>query len=87
MVARHRPDIPILSLTPSIRAHRLAAFTWGVSSVLTAMPSPAGELFDRIAAAAREAGLAAPGDRIVIASSFPFGRGAGHTNQLAVLVA
>lgn len=65
-VARHRPPQPIVALTPRHRTARQLALSWGV---VPFCGEPAHELDDLMGeAAARvcDAGLAAPGDVIVI---------------------
>jgi pyruvate kinase len=84
MVARHRPDQIVLALTPSERAHRLAAFTWGVRSVLGPLPERTQQVFDHAASTAVSLGLAQPAEPIVITASFPLDQGTGHTNLIEV---
>jgi len=85
MVARHRPDQVVLALATSERAHRLAAFTWGVRSVLGPLPGGGtAAVFDHAASTAVSLGLSHAGEPIVITASFPLGRGSGHTNLIEV---
>jgi pyruvate kinase len=65
-VARLRPTQPIVAVTPRHRTARQLALSWGVSPFCDA---PVRELDDLMADAAvrvRDAGLATPGDTIVV---------------------
>ncbi|MCU0610546.1 MAG: pyruvate kinase, partial [Candidatus Eisenbacteria bacterium] len=83
MVARHRPPMPVVAMTPDVRTLRRLALVWGVVPVL--MPEPAGTdaLITGMLASVREHGLAACGERVVLTAGIPFG-GGGQTNTLQV---
>ncbi|MBQ9903411.1 MAG: pyruvate kinase [Synergistaceae bacterium] len=84
MISRHRPECPILGLTPSQQTWRELALCWGVQPVRVA------EMGD-INVAAREAvnkcvkeNLLPEGDLVVITAGIPVGR-ASSTNLVEVL--
>jgi pyruvate kinase len=72
-VARERPLMPTLALTPNLATARKLALAWGVEARVIpdihdpeAMATVAGE-------AARRTGLAEPGDRVMIIAGLPMG--------------
>ncbi len=84
MVARHRPAVPILTLTQSERAFAYTAFIWGVNAALMPLPAETDALFISAAKIAHERGFADLGDRIVITAGLPFGSGSGRTNVIKI---
>lgn len=81
--SRERPEVPILSLTPSERTARKLSLAWGVHSVLTDEPGSVAAMVDDSRRYAQEEGFAAAGDRIVITAGVPFGT-PGATNMLRI---
>ncbi|MCB2111476.1 pyruvate kinase [Albidovulum sp.] len=84
LVARERPSVPIIALSPMIGTVRRLCLTWGVHCVLTH------EVIDRFklavvnaARAAREYGFATEKDQIVVTAGVPFNV-KGTTNILRV---
>jgi len=85
MVARHRPATPILVITPAEPVRRRLALVWGVQTVLVSDAQTTDEMIAAAERAAMSAGLADPGDAIVITAGIPLG-GRGKTNMLKVHV-
>ena len=82
--SRERPTTPILALTPELTTARRLTLAWGVRPVH--FPEQLHESSEMIACAtrsARDSGLAAPGDTIIVIAGLPFGR-SGSTNLLHV---
>jgi pyruvate kinase len=84
LVARERPSVPIIALSPMVGTVRRLCLTWGVHCVQTT------EGIDRFkmavvnaARAAREYGFATAKDQIVVTAGVPFNV-AGSTNILRV---
>ncbi|MGL4278779.1 MAG: pyruvate kinase alpha/beta domain-containing protein, partial [Albidovulum sp.] len=84
LVARERPSVPIIALTPIERTARRLCLTWGVHCVFS------DEIIDRFkmavvsaAKAAREYGFATERDQIVVTAGVPFNV-TGTTNILRV---
>ncbi|MCB2116021.1 MAG: pyruvate kinase [Rhodobacteraceae bacterium] len=84
LVARERPSVPILALTPVMGTARRLCLTWGVHCV------PTSEKIDRFKAAvvnaakaARAYGFASENDQIVVTAGVPFNV-RGTTNILRV---
>ncbi len=82
--ARKRPEVPILSLSPTALTARQLALLWGSHSVVTSEITNYDEMVDRAKAHAQEEGFAKTGDRIVIVCGIPFGR-QGSTNNVRVV--
>ena len=83
MVARHRPPVPIIAVTPNAVTLNRLALVWGVMPVKVADFSTTDEMVQVMVRAAREADLAAPGERVVLTAGIPFGVDRG-TNMLKV---
>ncbi|AMO23204.1 pyruvate kinase [Ramlibacter solisilvae] len=82
--ARERPDVPLLSLTPSLDTARRLAMAWGVHAVrVDDDVHHVGEMLQRAGQAAQTEGFAGPGDHIAVVAGLPFGH-AGSTNLLHV---
>jgi len=82
-VSKYRPRVPILATTPSDVVSGKMLLYWGVYPFQVDPASSVDELFEMGAKLAKEAGLAKPGDLIVITGGVPIGV-AGATNLLKV---
>ncbi len=80
---RHRPRTRVLALTPVIETARRLALAWGLQCVLTGDPRDLDDMVERACAIARERGVAAPGERVIISAGVPLGT-PGATNMLRV---
>ena len=85
MVARHRPSVPIVAVTPSQETLRRLALVWGVVPVEVAEFKSTDDMVEVMVQAAREEGLVAWGDPVVLTAGIPFGSGR-KTNMLKVHV-
>jgi pyruvate kinase len=83
MIARHRPSVPILAVTPIPATLRQLALVWGVQPTLMPAVRNTDEMLGAASQAALQSGLAQLGDLLVITAGVPFGR-PGHTNLLKV---
>ncbi len=81
--ARERPDVPILCLTPRLETARRLALAWGIHCVSTDDVASVEEMVERACKHARDEGMAADGERIVITAGMPFGT-PGATNLLRI---
>ncbi len=81
--SRERPMAPILALTPRQTTARRLALAWGVIPVPFDEVHDVGEMIAHATAAARQAGVARPGDTVVVVAGLPFGQ-QGSTNLLHV---
>lgn len=85
LVARHRPQAPIVATTPRLSACRQLALVWGVRAKLVDHSANTDETIGRaIAATTAELSLK-PGDRVVITAGVPFSEEA-ETNMVQVQV-
>ncbi|SEN35452.1 pyruvate kinase [Palleronia salina] len=83
LVARERPQVPILGLTPVMRTARRLCLTWGIHCVPTGEVGRFKEAVLNAVAAAKSEGFATEKDQIVVTAGVPFGQ-AGTTNILRV---
>ena len=82
-MARERPQVPIIGMTPKLATARSLALVWGVHAVLTHDVAGVSEMTDFACATAMREGLAISGQTIVIAAGMPFGT-SGTTNLLRI---
>ncbi|MEZ5851330.1 MAG: pyruvate kinase [Hyphomicrobiaceae bacterium] len=82
--ARKRPQVPIMSLSPTIEIARRLSLLWGTHNVHTDEINTYDEMVDHAKTIAVEQGFAAAGDRVVIVAGIPFGR-QGSTNNIRVV--
>ena len=82
-VAKYRPGVPILAITPHPEVVTRLKLRWGVTGLLIETPASVAALFETGVRLAREHGLARSGDRLVITGGLPIGE-AGSTNLLKV---
>jgi pyruvate kinase len=83
LVARERPRVPILALTPLMRTARKLCLTWGAHCVLVEPQDRFKGAVISAARAARADGFAGPADFIVVTAGVPFNV-QGTTNILRV---
>jgi pyruvate kinase len=80
-IARERPRMPVLALTPNIDAARRLALAWGVHPVVTADAENVDDMAKRACQHCFGEGFAATDDRIIIVAGVPFGS-PGATNMV-----
>jgi pyruvate kinase len=85
MVARHRPSVPIVAVTPSQETLFWLALVWGVTPVQVSEFKSTDAMVGMMVQAARAKEVATWGDRVVLTAGIPFGRGE-KTNMLKVHV-
>jgi pyruvate kinase len=82
-IARDRPSVPMLVLTPKLSTARRMGLLWGAHAVRTRDVASFEEMVARAKRIALRNKLADAGDRIVIIAGVPFGT-PGSTNMLHV---
>ena len=82
-VARERPSVPILALTPRQDTARRMGLMWGVHAVRTKDIGSFEEMIAKAKRFALRTELAKGGDKIIILAGVPFGT-PGSTNVLHV---
>ncbi|MDJ1006481.1 MAG: pyruvate kinase [Paracoccaceae bacterium] len=83
LVARERPHVPIIALTPLMATARRLALTWGAYCEITSELHRFKQAVVNAVRAAREGGFADETDQIVVTAGVPFNK-AGTTNILRV---
>ena len=82
-IARERPAVPILGLTPNLDVARRLVLAWGVHSVRTKDVKNFADMMGKSVRIAKRLEFAQDGDDIVIVAGIPFGV-AGGTNILHI---
>lgn len=81
-MARERPNLPILAITPSLKVARQLGIVWGVKSFVNKDVFLSFDLIEEIAIRyVRECGYGKSGDYIISTAGFPLGK-QGMTNLL-----
>ncbi|UZK65759.1 pyruvate kinase [Sphingomonas sp. M1-B02] len=83
-IARERPTVPIMVLTPKLETARRLGLLWGVHAVHTRDVESFEEMVAKAKRMALRHHIAAAGDRIVVCAGVPFGT-PGSTNVLHVV--
>jgi pyruvate kinase len=84
-VARERPNVPIITLTPIPATARRLALAWGQHCLLAPNADDLEHMIEDACRFAYREGFAALGERIIITVGVPLGK-AGATNMLRVAV-
>jgi pyruvate kinase len=85
MVARHRPRVPIIAVTPSEITLQRLSLVWGAMPVKVPGFRTTDEMVQMMATSGQESGLISRGDLVVLTAGIPFGVGR-KTNMLKVHV-
>ena len=83
-IARKRPSVAILAVTPNQTVSRQLCLLWGAHSVLSKDVDSYEEMVDRATRTALAEEFAKPAEPIVVVAGIPFGE-AGTTNNLRVV--
>lgn len=83
-VARERPSVPLLVLTPSIKTARRLGLLWGAHAVQTRDVSSFEEMVAKAKRMALRHGVAKGGDRVILMAGVPFGT-PGSTNVIHIV--
>jgi pyruvate kinase len=83
-IARERPAVPLLVLSPSTKTVRRMGLLWGAHAVRTRDVASFEEMVGKAKRMALRHGLAKAGDRIVVVAGVPFGT-PGSTNVVHVV--
>ncbi|HUC01204.1 MAG TPA: pyruvate kinase [Solirubrobacterales bacterium] len=71
LVSAHRPNVPVLAVSPHIETVRRLSLLFGVTAVESEHPGDVREMVDRCARLAAHHGVAEPGDLIAITATLP----------------
>ncbi len=84
LIARYRPPLPVVGLSPELRVCRQLCLSWGVTPALIPDCKNADEMFSLIQTWVKEKGIAGPGDRLIVTAGIPFYI-PGTTNLIKVI--
>ncbi len=80
-IARERPTVPVLALTPHHEAARRLCLAWGIHPVIAADARTGDDMANRACSTALDEGFAQSGERVIVVAGFPFGS-PGATNNI-----
>ena len=80
-IARERPRMPILALTPKVDAARRLTLVWGVHPLVTDDARDVDDMAERACSNAFSEGFAGVDERIIVVAGVPFGS-PGATNMM-----
>jgi pyruvate kinase len=83
-IARERPPVPLLAMSPSQHTARRMGLLWGVHAVHSRDVSSFEEMVEKAKRMALRHQIAKGGDRVIVMAGIPFGT-AGSTNVLHVV--
>ena len=83
-IARKRPNVPILAITPNLNVARQMSLLWGAHSVHSENVHSYEEMVTEALNNIQSEAFAKPGDTAVVVAGIPFGQ-AGTTNNLRVV--
>jgi pyruvate kinase len=82
-VARERPQVPIVALSPNIATGRKLSVAWGIHCIVTEDARDPGDMVERACRLAFKDGFAKAGRRVIIVAGVPLGT-PGATNLLRI---
>ena len=82
-VARERPGLPVIGLSPVVATGRKLAMVWGVHCVLTSDPENQAAMVRKACRIAFDEGFAKAGDGVLIVAGVPLGS-PGTTNMVRI---
>ncbi|MBV9754888.1 MAG: pyruvate kinase [Hyphomicrobiales bacterium] len=85
-VARERPELPILVLTPNVHTARRLTIGWGLHAVITDDAHDVDDMVNRAVEIARNEDFVKSGERVIIIAGLPFGT-PGATNMIRIAFA
>jgi pyruvate kinase len=71
LISAHRPNVPVLAISPHIETVRRLSLLFGVTAVESEHPGDVREMVDRCARLAAHHGIAEPGELIAITATLP----------------
>lgn len=83
LIARLRPSMPIIAMTPNEKSYHQMVFNWGVVPLLGKECASLAEAFEEISSYSLKEHLIGNGDLVVVTAGSPFGI-SGTTNMMLV---
>jgi pyruvate kinase len=85
LIARYRPEMTLVAVTPSEQTYRRLALTWGVQPVLIGPVATTDRMMEETITAAANRGILRTGDRVILTAGVPVNI-VGNTNLIRVHV-
>ncbi|SKA35099.1 pyruvate kinase [Consotaella salsifontis] len=82
-MARERPQLPIIGISPVVQTARRLSLVWGIHCVVTEDARDLDDMVSRACRIAMQEGFARPDDRILVTAGVPL-RKPGATNMLRI---
>ena len=82
-VARERPQVPIVAISPNVATGRRLSVAWGIHCVVTEDARDPDDMVERACRLAFKDGFAKAGRRVIIVAGVPLGT-PGATNMLRI---
>jgi pyruvate kinase len=82
-VARERPGLPVIGVTPVQKTARKLSLVWGIQSFLTSDPENLGDMVRKACRIAFDEGFVRPGEGLLITAGVPLGS-PGTTNMIRI---
>ena len=86
MMAKYKPNVPVIAATPEMKTYHQQALTRGVYPVRTQVSSVWNDIMTEAVAGARRMGFVESGDSIVLTAGMPL-QTTGKTNLIRVITA
>lgn len=74
LISRHRPELPIIALTPEKKTQRQLALSWGVTALQVSEKASMKTMMAKAVKALKDQKRIKKGDPVIIAASDPFGK-------------
>lgn len=87
MVAKYRPRPMIIAVTPQETTYRRLALSWSTLPLKTVQTENTDDMIEKAISAAKEAGLVAAGDNVVITAGVPAGTHIGLSGRTNIIKA
>lgn len=85
LIARYRPEMALVAVTPSEHTYRSLALTWGVRPILIGPVTTTDRMMEETITAAANKGIVKRGDRVILTAGVPVNI-VGNTNLIRVHV-
>ena len=82
-VARERPGLPVIGLTPVHATAQRLTIVWGIHAIMTSDPERVQDMVNKACKLAMEHGFVKPGDGLLVTAGVPFGS-PGTTNMIRI---
>ncbi|WP_159887234.1 pyruvate kinase [Paenibacillus puerhi] len=84
MVAKYRPNAPIIAVAPNEHMLRRLSLVWGVTPILGGSVRTTDEMFESAIASGKATGIVESGDLVIVSAGVPIGK-SGSTNLIKIM--